>query len=257
MEKRCNICNSTEFKRYKNRGHVKCVKCGSIDRVRLIAMYLDKFVHLKKGMKVLHLAPEKQLFKYIAKSVGKGYHPKDIDMEEYGGLNYKGIVVQKFDLCKDINKLPSNYYDLVIHNHVMEHLPCNITIVLWYLHRSLKSTGLHIFSVPILDGCYEEYFNLEDKKELKRRFGQSDHVRRFGKDDLHTNIGMVFNIEKKINQTLADLFTEEELYRNNIPQANWHRFTGFNLLILEKKDIKIAVRNESKLIGLIKCLFSR
>lgn len=233
----CNICSGKVFVEYKNRGKIRCKACGSIERHRMIYLYLEKFVTLKSGMRILHLAPERQIFKYIANKVGKTYDPRDLDVERYANLKYENITVNKIDLCTDVAALPSKHYDLILHNHVLEHLPCNITAVLFHLHRAMTDDGMHIFSVPIFKGRYEESFTEMDAEERTARFHQWDHLRNFGRDDLLLTLGMIFNIKEQISITAFSLFGAETLCRHNIPENRWHRFTGANPFILRKDDL--------------------
>ena len=236
----CNICKSTEFLPFKTRGNTRCAKCGSIDRTRVQLLYLDKFANLRPGMRILHIAPEGPLFRYIAGVVGATYDPRDIDVERYARLKHDGVQVRKLDLCSsDLEKLPSDHYDLVLHNHVLEHLPCNMTAVLYHLHRSLKANGLHMFSLPLQSGRWDETFQELDKEASVARFGQWNHVRRVAVADLPNTLGQVFDIEDQTKVTLADVFGEETLHRHNIPEARWRKLTGANVFVCRKNDIKL------------------
>ncbi|WP_223730407.1 methyltransferase domain-containing protein [Ensifer adhaerens] len=109
-------------------------------------MILDESGILKKGTRVLHFAPEGGLATYIKGIVGdECYDARDIDIERY-----QHVKVSYFDLVEACHTLPTNAFDLIIHNHVMEHLPCNVTAVLYHLHRALSDEGLHVFSIPDL-----------------------------------------------------------------------------------------------------------
>jgi phosphoglycolate phosphatase len=199
---------------------------------------------LRPGLRVLHLAPERALFKYIAERVGDSYDPRDLKPEHYKELQHRAVTVKRIDLCTDADALPTDHYDLILHNHVMEHVACNMTAVLYHLHRSLNFEGLHMFSVPILGGRWEESFvKMDDQEEMAqwrtKRFGQWDHVRRFGEFDLDKTLGQIFDIEKQLNMPLIDLFGEETLRRYNIPEPTWQSFTGTNVFIFKKDDIKL------------------
>lgn len=233
----CNLCGGTTFVDYKTRGRIRCQTCGSIERHRLMYLYLEKFVKFRPGLKVLHLAPERQFFKNIANEIGDTYDPRDLDVERYANLKFKDITVNRIDLCTDTPTLPSNHYDLVLHNHVLEHLPCNVTAVLFHLHRAMAPDGTHMFSIPIFKGRYEESFVDMNPEERTARFHQWDHLRNFGRDDLLSTIGMVFNIEDQLTITPISLFGEETLRRHNIPENRWRRFTGASPFILRKNDI--------------------
>lgn len=147
----CNLCGSTSFKDFKGRTQVMCVACGSVERTRALKLILDSKKLLQPGMRVMHLAPETGVGRYIKSIVGDGYEAFDIDPSRYAAeLN-----VRRMDLVSDVEGLASESYDLILHSHVMEHLPCNETAVLYHLHRAIKQSGAHVFCIPIHPGSYE------------------------------------------------------------------------------------------------------
>ncbi len=234
----CNICGGENFEPFRNRGNIRCTGCGSIERTRLLAMFLDKFATLRPGMRVLHFAPERQLFKKIGDIVGEGYHVRDIDVARYSKLKIPGVQVERFDLCNDLDSLPADYYDLIIHNHVMEHVPCNVTAVLWHLHRSLSENGLHMFSVP-MSSYYEESLAPMAPEQRDEKFKHPEHMRIFGMKDLQKTIGMIFDIEDQIKNTPRDYFGDKALEDNNIPESRRKKFDGASVFVLGKGDLKL------------------
>jgi phosphoglycolate phosphatase len=56
---KCNVCGSTDFRDMNKRPRVYCGSCQSLERSRVIKLYLDADRILKPGMRVLHFAPEK------------------------------------------------------------------------------------------------------------------------------------------------------------------------------------------------------
>jgi hypothetical protein len=56
----------------------------------------------------------------------------------------------------------------------------SIAYMLFHLYWMLSSRGRHVFVVPFTPGALEEYFQTLSSEERTRRFGQWDHVRRFG-----------------------------------------------------------------------------
>ncbi|MGY8966777.1 MAG: class I SAM-dependent methyltransferase, partial [Flavobacteriales bacterium] len=76
-----------------------------------------------------------------------------------------------------------NQYDLILCNHVLEHIPDDIK-AMRELYRVLKKDGTLIAQVP-LEEKRETTFEddtIIDKKERTRIFGQYDHLRVYGKD---------------------------------------------------------------------------
>lgn len=77
---------------------------------------------------------------------------------------------------------PDNSFDVVFCSHVMEHVP-NDRKALGEFFRILTSNGWAIFMVPIrMTKLTDEDPEVSDPKERERRFGQSDHVRFYGRD---------------------------------------------------------------------------
>lgn len=235
----CNICGNRDFVEFKTRGKIRCTGCGSIERTRLLALYLDKYAGLRPGLRVLHFAPERALFKKIAKTVGDTYDPCDLDVERYAKLTAGNVRVRGFNLCTDLHTLPDDHYDLILHNHVMEHLPCNVTAVLWHLHRALKPGGLHMFSIPIIGKHYEESFADMSPEEREKRFAHAEHMRNFAMADLPSTLGMLFDIEDELKRAPRDHFDEETLRRFNVPENRWKKFNGASMFMLGKEHLKL------------------
>src|SRR3546814_17373430 len=100
--------------------------------------------------------------------------------------------------------------DLILHSHVMEHIPCNITAVLYHLHRSLKPEGKQVCCVPIIrDGPYAEDLGPTSADDAAARFGQDDHVRTFGGQATRRHSGMLFSLPASHHPTRA--FTDRRL----------------------------------------------
>jgi phosphoglycolate phosphatase len=212
---------------------VQCADCRSLERTRVFKLFLDRADLPKAGMSVLHMAPERSLYEFLSGCDLALYDVVDIAPE-----NFRFAEVRKLDLCKDAAGLRSGEYDLIIHSHVMEHVPCNVTAVMYHLHRSLKPGGLHLMCLPFLDGAYEEDLAEIGPDAALKRFGQNDHVRRFGKADVQMTLGMVFRIPERYS--LADYFGEDTLDACNIPPREREGFTGTSVFPLGKEDLLLA-----------------
>ena len=180
----CNFCGNEEFVTHMGREKEKCAGCGSLRRHR-VAFELYR----RKGMlehrpanetiRVLHIAPEYILRKEITAVIGSGYICGDMNPEAYG--NAKCL---KLTFPKDFDIFPDDYFDYVIHNHVLEHIPGSYKEILLMFSRIIKPWGYHIFSVPgpnLRCDTVEGGEFLTDG-ERTAQFGQSDHVRMFGRD---------------------------------------------------------------------------
>ena len=159
-----------------------CYNCESTERERHIYLYLKEKVKLfteKKYFKVLHIAPEKKL-SAILYNFGLGEYVCG-DLIAAGYENIYPEYVRKMDVLN----IPyeDNYFDLVICNHVLEHIP-NDADAMKELFRVLKAKGIAILQVPIskiMEKTFED-FTVVTPQDRARIFGQPDHVRIYGQD---------------------------------------------------------------------------
>lgn len=186
-------------------------------------------------MKVLHCAPEKMIGEYICDIVGAdNYTAVDYSPELYE----RPFEVKKIDLVTDAEKLLSKSYDLILHSHVMEHLPCDYTHIMWHLHRAIKDDGHHVFALPIIkDRRHECDFSDLSERERKRRFGHPHHFHNIGSADLGTILGKVFSYP---DYDLTASYTPEILRSINVPEAEWRGFSPSSFFILGKGDLKMV-----------------
>lgn len=229
---RCNICGCTEFVDMSTRKSVKCKSCGSLERTRLLWFYLER-LKIDKKTRILHLAPEKGLYRKLKELAGDNYVPADLDPARYHFVEN----CRKMDLCM-MEDWPSNEFDLILHAHVFEHIPCNIAYPLFHLHRMLNEKGVHLCIVPFVSGRYDECFQEIDDDERSSRFGQYDHVRRFGKDDIQAHLGKILNIPSCFDA--RNVVSEEELIDANIPKSHWYGFHIGTVLSLKKNDYRLG-----------------
>lgn len=175
----CPICSGNEFDEYGRRQNARCVKCGALERGRLAWLTLSRLGVLDKRVRFLNVAPEPFMLAIGSKVIGDGYVAADWDPSQFSKYP---IRVKQLDLCRVPLDFPSASFDVVMHNHVLEHVPCNVSQVLMRLADVLAPGGYHLFSVPIMPARYtEEDLNPElSGEERHRRFGQNDHMRLFG-----------------------------------------------------------------------------
>lgn len=232
---RCNICGHTEFGQQGTRLNVRCLKCSSLERTRALKLHLDRVGLPEHGDKVLHVAPERVISELLKEKAGDGYDGVDLFPELF-----PHVKTRKFDLCVDAETLVPETYDYIIHSHVLEHVPCNWTMILLFLHRALKRGGKHIFCMPILSGQFEESLQPLSPEEAVRRFGQNDHVRRIGRADLDKTLGMIFkgDLDRHI---LGNSFSDDILDSVNVPEGERRILNSSTIFVFEKDDLKIAV----------------
>lgn len=229
---RCNICQGSDFIAMNARPAARCATCGSLERTRLMFMYV---VRLGIGLdwRILHIAPEVGLHEAIAKRVRPGNcEAADLDPSRYSAI----ASCRKLDLC-DLDREASGSYDLIIHSHVLEHTACNIAYTLFHIHRMLKADGTHMCVIPFLSGRYDECFQDIGDDERTRRFGQFDHVRRFGRDDIDRHLGALLRLPAEFDATKD--FSAEELREANIPERDWKGFHAATVLSLRREDMKL------------------
>lgn len=230
---RCNVCGGREFIDMRRRPKVRCANCNSLERTRAMIMLLEKQGVPRRGDRILHLAPEPGVTRWLVERSGEdGYDARDLEPERFEHCR-----VERLDLCAEAAELPSDHYHLILHSHVMEHVPCNWTAVLFHLHRALHPDGVHAFCIPFLPGAYDERWGGVSGRERVARFGQNDHVRRFGADDVQVTLGMVYPIQQEYD--LEAVFEPEELERNNVPSYSRKGFTPDTVLTMRKSDLKL------------------
>jgi SAM-dependent methyltransferase len=151
----------------------RCPRCGSLERHRLLISFLCERGDLFAGsLSVLHIAPEYGLQRRLRRLGNLTYRSVDLDSP---------LAMDKADLLN--MPYPDGSFDVVICSHVLEHVADDL-IALSEIRRVLASDGRAILMSPIDDELSE---TLEDPTvtspaERHRVFGQSDHLRRYGRD---------------------------------------------------------------------------
>lgn len=178
-KKICPVCGN-ELRVYLPYGahmrfNVDCPWCASKERHRAYWLYWNKINFFNgKKIRLLHFAPERIFFDKISKLEFIDYYPVDIDPDKYG-------VKEK----ADITNIPyeDNMFDAIICNHVLEHIE-DEKKALSELKRVLKTDGVAFLNVPV----FRNYETTLEKPEYNtpelrlEYYGQSDHVRRYGRD---------------------------------------------------------------------------
>ena len=175
----CLICGRhyrrfLPYGRLRPRENALCPGCLSLERHRLIWYYLqEKTDFFSGGKSVLHIAPENCFIKPFTVLHGDGYVTADLESP-------------LARVHMDIMSMPfaDSSFDVVLCSHVLEHIPDDIKAMKEIL-RVLKPNGWALLQVPFFAPVPDKTFedptvtNLLDREKL---FGQSDHVRRYGKD---------------------------------------------------------------------------
>jgi SAM-dependent methyltransferase len=223
----CPICESSEFQVFRGRENAFCSTCRTVERTRLLWMILEKKGLFRRGLRVMHIAPERPLAKRYFDLLGEHYYACDIDPSRYAN---RSAVVRPIDLCCDLVKLPSRIFDVIIHTHVLEHLRCQPESVLHELERILAPGGHHFMAVPMKGKETQE--DLSDDLTPEQRdsmFGQADHYRIFGSQSVQEMLDRVWGAGEKHNIEPLELFGAGELERAAIPEKAWTGISGVTI----------------------------
>lgn len=180
----------------KLRKNARCPNCGSLERHRLYYLYLATVVPKNRQLNVLHFAPERILTSLFRSYNNVEYLSVDIDSKK--AMAKEDITGLSFE---------DNSFDIIFCSHVLEHIEDDRKAIR-ELNRVLRPDGFAILQVPIKDEfngrkiekTFED-FTITEPRERERLFGQSDHVRIYGRDykDRLESAGFKVKIDRFIN----------------------------------------------------------
>jgi SAM-dependent methyltransferase len=175
----CPVCQ-TSFRKFLPYGRLRprpnalCPNCLSLERHRLIWLYLQKrSAFFQKPQSVLHIAPEACFIARFEKIHRNLYITADLESP----LAKVKVDVQKMPFA-------DGTFDFVLCNHVLEHVDDDIASMK-EIARVLKPGGFAIMQVPFFHPVPENTISdptITDPRTREKMFGQDDHVRRYGKD---------------------------------------------------------------------------
>ena len=170
----CHVCKKSTFSvlvGFPPNLLTACGDCLSLSRQRLVARYLAS-INIDQ-LKVLHFAPEPGLASMFRSTKGSQYEPVDMRIESY--QNAREIDIENIDR-------PDESYDVVIANHILEHVDDHRAIK--ELHRILRNGGVALATFPIVYAWEKTYEDpsIVDSEERELHFGQHDHLRIYGRD---------------------------------------------------------------------------
>jgi hypothetical protein len=153
------------------RWDARCLNCGSRERHRLLHLWItegggDRLA----GKRILHFAPEKIVMRRM----------RDNTLYETADLMQQGVT-HKVDITRV--PLPDAGYDVVMANHVLEHIPDDRQ-AMRELFRLLKPGGFALLTVPVNASRQQTYENpaVTTPAERWAHFSAHDHVRYYGLD---------------------------------------------------------------------------
>jgi SAM-dependent methyltransferase len=226
----CPICQGVAFGPFNNRPGARCLTCGSLERGRYQWLVYRKLVTLPQPAVVGHFAPERFLMEHFSSDPSIRYLAYDKFPDLY---KHEKIHVIELDICERIEGMESNVFDLLIHSHVLEHLPCDVEMVLRQMKRTLKPGGVMLFSVPFQDDLTVEDLDPSLTPEQRRqRFSQHDHMRIFGRLDFPQLVQRTLGSDCLVRQ--KDHFESHELEHANIPIARKSEPNGRSVFLYRK-----------------------
>jgi SAM-dependent methyltransferase len=195
---RC-LCCGRSFARWMGdpeRG--RCPNCGSATRQKVLVHVLGQHAGAGEGrLRTLYFAPDPGPLRWLRA------HPRI-------ALTTADLSAPGVDAHWDITAVPQAdaSYDLIVCSHVLEHVPEDLRAMA-ELRRLLAPGGLLIVQVPYArDVAHtDEDPAVTDPEERRRRFGQFDHVRRYGRDLLARLAASGLEVE---TLTVADIFPPED-----------------------------------------------
>jgi SAM-dependent methyltransferase len=173
------------------------------------------------SLSIAHFAPERALFNALSNhSQNASYECYDLFPEKY---KFADGVIKKCNLVEVDASFEESSYDLVLHNHVLEHVPSDVEKLILSLNKLVRPGGLHVFTIPMRKGAFDE--DLSDSltpEQRRKRFGQEDHVRIFSASDseqwlknlLHRD-KVVFRLNEFLTAGMADLFGVRKVFDND------------------------------------------
>ncbi len=131
-------------------------------------MAVERLHLLAAASRILHFAPEGAVSPWLSRR----------------GEYFSADLRPGYDLLLNLERIdqPENAWDVVVANHVLEHVDDRAT--LGELFRVLRPGGRLIASVPLVEGwdCTYEDPMLTTRVDRQDHFGQEDHVRYYGRD---------------------------------------------------------------------------
>jgi SAM-dependent methyltransferase len=211
----CPCCgwHFRKFLRYglHPRKNAMCPKCGSLERHRLLWLYLKNKTNLfASNLKVLHIAPE-PIFQRTFKSMSNlEYISADLN-SRYAMVNMD-LTNISFDEC---------LFDVILCSHVLEHVEDDRKAVK-EIFRVLKPGGWAILQVPVFSELEKtvEDTAIKTPEERELAYGLKEHVRKYGIDykDTLENAGFNVNVDqyvKSLSREIVSVFClnrDENIY---------------------------------------------
>ena len=231
----CPICLGEEFLDVGSRQNVRCSRCNSVERTRLQWLVLDRLLSNNKVVDVLHFAPEEGIARKLHARYGAHYRAFDINPKLYP---FDFVAVKQVDLCRASVSFPRESCDLILHSHVIEHLPCDYVGVMNALNAVLRPGGFHVFCLAIAGNVYRENLDLSlPGQERRERFGQEDHMRSFGRLDLKDQLHELFHQDVHYSKLVQ--LSDETLQQAAVPLNVTKQVTSHTVFVWRKPVLAV------------------
>lgn len=177
----CPVCDMpvAKFQHYssagrKGRADAQCPHCKSLERHRLIWLYLERRTDLfsMPRKKMLHIAPEAAFDQRLSRHPAIDYLSGDLESPWHQAM-------VKMDITDIQNS--DNTFDVIFCSDVLEHVPEDRKAIA-ELFRVLKPGGWAILNVPVIREKTFEDPSITTPEERHRHYGHRLHVRAYGKD---------------------------------------------------------------------------
>jgi len=146
-----------------------CPRCGSLQRYRMLLLYLLQQKTLDCPIRVLDLAPRDCFKNQMQKINHITYLSSDLDSPS--SMVWSDLTQMGMD---------GDVFDLIVCFHVLEHV-ANDRAAFSELGRILKLGGVGVLMVPLRDNTTFEVPGAHPE-DFERLYGQHDHVRWYGMD---------------------------------------------------------------------------
>lgn len=171
--RQCNVCGyHGRFLAFGQppRFDAHCPACGSLERHRLLKLWIDENTERVAQSDLLHFAPEPELGHQLSE-LARSYDSADLAERRARRI----LNIEAIDMA------PASH-DIVVCSHVLEHV--DDRKAMREIHRILRPGGVALLMTPVVEGWNDTYEDKAATSAAKRNlyFGQPDHVRFYGSD---------------------------------------------------------------------------